>query len=222
VSIAVAVTDVRARIAAAAHRAGRDPSAVTLVAATKTVPANRIAEAVTAGVVDVGENRAQELLAKAPVLAALIPAPRWHFLGPLQRNKVRALAPVVSCWQSIDRLALGETIAHHAPGAQVFVEVNLAGEPQKAGCPPGEVAGLVDALRDRGLVVAGLMAVPPVADDPRRWFTHLRDLAVTVHAPGLSMGMSDDFEAAVEEGATLVRVGRALFGQRPRSQAPQQ
>ena len=221
-SIAVAVADVRARIAAAAHRAGRDPSAVTLVAATKTVPADRIAEAVAAGVIDVGENRAQELLAKAPVLAALTPAPRWHFLGPLQRNKVRALAPVVSCWQSIDRLALGETIAHHAPGARVFVEVNLAGEPQKAGCPPDETAALVDALRDRGLVVAGLMAVPPVGDDPRRWFTHLRDLAGTVHAPELSMGMSDDYEAAVEEGATLVRVGRALFGQRPRSQAPQQ
>ncbi len=221
-SIAAAVTDVRTRIAAAAHRAGRDPSAVTLVAATKTVPADRIAEAVTAGVVDVGENRAQELLAKVPVLAALTPAPRWHFLGRLQRNKVRALAPVVSCWQSIDRLALGETVAHHAPGAQVFVEVNLAGEPQKAGCPPGEVAGLVDALRDRGLVVAGLMAVPPVGDDPRRWFARLRDLAATVDAPELSMGMSDDFEAAVEEGATLVRVGRALFGQRPRSQAPQQ
>lgn len=221
-SIAAAVTDVRTRIAAAAHRAGRDPSAVTLVAATKTVPADRIAEAVTAGVVDVGENRAQELLAKVPVLAALTPAPRWHFLGRLQRNKVRALAPVVSCWQSIDRLALGETVAHHAPGAQVFVEVNLAGEPQKAGCPPGEAAGLVDALRDRGLVVAGLMAVPPVGDDPRRWFARLRDLAATVDAPELSMGMSDDFEAAVEEGATLVRVGRALFGQRPRSQAPQQ
>jgi PLP dependent protein len=222
VSVEAAVTDVRGRIAAAALRAGRDPSAVTLVAATKTVPADRIAEALTAGVVDVGENRAQELLAKAPVLAALTPAPRWHFLGPLQRNKVRALAPVVSCWQSIDRLNLGETIAHHAPGAHVFVEVNLAGEAQKAGCPPGEAAALVDALRDRGLVVAGLMAVPPVGDDPRRWFTRLRDLAAAVHAPELSMGMSDDFEVAVEEGATLVRVGRALFGQRPRSQAPQQ
>jgi pyridoxal phosphate enzyme (YggS family) len=222
VSVAAAVTDVRARIAAAAHRAGREPSAVTLVAATKTVPTERIVEAVTAGVADVGENRAQELLAKAAALATLTPAPRWHFLGPLQRNKVRALAPVVSCWQSIDRLALGDTVARHAPGAQVFVEVNLAGERQKAGCPPGEAAALVDALRERGLVVAGLMAVPPLGDDPRRWFARLRDLAGTVHVTGLSMGMSDDFEAAVEEGATLVRVGRALFGPRPRSQAPQQ
>jgi pyridoxal phosphate enzyme (YggS family) len=222
VSVAAAVTDVRARIAAAAHRAGRDPSAVTLVAATKTVPTERIVEAVSAGVADLGENRAQELLAKAPALATLTRAPRWHFLGPLQRNKVRALAPVVSCWQSIDRLALGDTVARHAPGAQVFVEVNLAGEPQKAGCPPGEAAALVDALRDRGLAVAGLMAVPPLGDDPRPWFAGLRDLAGTVQVTGLSMGMSDDFEAAVEEGATLVRVGRALFGPRPRSQVPQQ
>ena len=221
-SVAAAVTDVRARIDAAAGRAGRDPSAVTLVAATKTVPTARIAEAVTAGVFDVGENRAQELLAKAPALAALNPAPRWHFLGALQRNKVRALAPLVSCWQSIDRIALGDTVATHAPGARVFVEVNLAREPQKAGCPPDDAAALVDALRARGLVVAGLMAVPPVDDDPRPWFARLRDLAGTVQAPELSMGMTDDFEIAVEEGATLVRVGRALFGQRPRSQAPQQ
>ena len=221
-SVAAAVTDVRARIDAAARRAGRDPSAVTLVAATKTVPPERIAEAVTAGVLDVGENRAQELLAKAPALAALTPAPRWHFLGALQRNKVRALAPLVSCWQSIDRIALGDTVATHAPGARVFVEVNLASEPQKPGCPPDDAAALVDALRARGLVVAGLMAVPPVDDDPRPWFARLRDLAGTVQAPELSMGMTDDFEIAVEEGATLVRVGRALFGQRPRSQAPQQ
>jgi PLP dependent protein len=222
VSVAAAVHDVRARIDAAARRAGRDPAAVTLVAATKTVPAARIAEALTAGVLDVGENRAQELLAKAPALAALTPPPRWHFLGAVQRNKVRALAPLVACWQSIDRIALGDTVATHAPGARVFVEVNLAGEPQKPGCPPDDTAPLVDALRARGLVVAGLMAVPPVDDDPRPWFARLRDLAGTAQAPELSMGMTDDFEIAVEEGATLVRVGRALFGQRPRSQAPQQ
>lgn len=221
-SVAAAVTDVRARLAAAAERAGRDPAAVTLVAATKTVAPERIAAAVTAGVIDVGENRAQELLAKAPALAELDPAPRWHFLGPLQRNKVRALAPFVTCWQSIDRIAVGDTVARHVPEATVFVEVNLAREPQKPGCPPGETTALVDALRDRGLVVAGLMAVPPVSDDPRPWFARLRNLAQAAQTPGLSMGMSQDFEAAVEEGATLVRVGRALFGRRPRPQAPQQ
>jgi pyridoxal phosphate enzyme (YggS family) len=222
VSVADAVADVRARIATAARRAGRDPDTVTLVAATKTVPAERIAAAVAAGVTDIGENRAQELFAKAPALADLDPAPRWHFLGPLQRNKVRRLAPLVACWQTIDRVALGDAVATHAPGARVFVEVNLADEPQKAGCPPDETAALVDALRDRALLVAGLMAVPPHGDDPRPWFARLRDLAATADAAELSMGMSDDFEAAIEEGATLVRVGRALFGQRPRSQAPQQ
>lgn len=221
-SVADAVADVRARIAAAARRAGRDPDSVTLVAATKTVPSDRIAAALAAGVTDLGENRAQELFAKAPALADLDPPPRWHFLGPLQRNKVRRLAPLVACWQTIDRLALGDAVATHAPGARVFVEVNLAREPQKAGCPPDETAALVDALRDRALLVAGLMAVPPHGDDPRPWFARLRDLAATAAAPELSMGMSDDFEAAVEEGATLVRVGKALFGQRPRSQAPQQ
>jgi pyridoxal phosphate enzyme (YggS family) len=222
VSVAAAVQDVRGRIDAAARRAGRDPSAVTLVAATKTVPPARIADALAAGVLDVGENRAQELLVKAPALAARAPPPRWHFLGALQRNKVRALAPLVTCWQTIDRIALGAAVATHAPGARVFVEVNLAGEPQKPGCPPADTAALVDALRARGLAVAGLMAVPPVDDDPRAWFARLRDLAGTAEAPELSMGMTDDFEIAVEEGATLVRVGRALFGQRPRSQAPQQ
>ncbi len=217
-----AVAEVRARIAEAAHRAGRDPATVTLVAATKTVPPDRIAAVVAAGVPDIGENRAQELLAKAPALARVQPPPRWHFLGPLQRNKVRRLAPLVTCWQSIDRVALGDAVATHAPGARVFVEVNLAAELQKAGCHPDDTAALVDALRERELHVAGLMAIPPVRDNPRPWFARLRDLAASVHVAELSMGMSDDFEAAVEEGATMVRVGRALFGQRPRSPAPRQ
>ena len=218
--VAARVAAVRARMAAAAARAGRDPASVTLVAAAKTVPAERVAAAVAAGVRDVGENRAQELLAKAPTLAAA--TPRWHFLGPLQRNKVRALAPWVACWQTVDRLALGEAIARHAPGARVLVEVNLAGEPQKAGCAPAATGALVDALRGLGLVVAGLMTVPPLGADPRPWFARLRDLAAAAALPELSMGMTDDFEVAIGEGATLVRVGRALFGERPRSQAPQQ
>jgi YfiH family protein len=179
----------------------------------------RQADAVAAGVRDVGENRAQELLVKAPALAAA--RPRWHFLGPLQRNKVRALAPWVTCWQTVDRPALGEAIARHAPGATVLVEVNLGREPQKAGCAPDATGGLVDTLRGLGLGVAGLMAVPPLDADPRPWFARLRDLASACGLPELSMGMTDDFEVAVEEGATLVRVGRALFGDRPRFPAPQ-
>jgi len=218
--VAARVDTVRARIADAAARAGRDPAAVTLVAATKLVPTERIAAALRAGVGDVGENRAQELLAKAPTVASL--APRWHFLGPVQRNKVKALAAWVTCWQSVDRPSLGETLARHAPEAHVLVEVNLGGEPQKPGCAPDETAALVDALRALGLDVAGLMAVPPHGDDPRLWFARLRDLAAAAGVAELSMGMTDDYEIAVEEGATLVRVGRALFGERPRSQAPQQ
>ncbi len=218
--VAARVDAVRARLAAAAARAGRDPSSVTLVAATKLVPPERVAAALRAGVVDVGENRAQELLAKAPALESL--QPRWHFLGPLQRNKVKALADWVTCWQSVDRRALGETLARHAPGARVLVEVNLGDEPQKTGCAPDDTTALVDALRGLRLDVAGLMAVPPQGEDPRPWFARLRDLAAAAAVADLSMGMTDDFEIAVEEGATMVRVGRALFGERPQSQAPQQ
>jgi uncharacterized pyridoxal phosphate-containing UPF0001 family protein len=140
---------------------------------------------------------------------------RWHFLGRLQRNKVRALAPWVACWQSVDRPELGAELARRAPGARVLVEVNLGEEPQKGGCLPAAVPGLVDGLRAAGLRVDGLMAVPPHADDPRRWFAALRDQGAALGLPELSMGMTDDFDVAVEEGATMVRVGRALFGPRP-------
>ena len=121
-----AVAGIRARIADAAARAGRDPAEITLVAATKTVPVERVAAVVAAGVVDIGENRAQELTAKAPALEGT--RARWHFLGQLQRNKVRAIAPWVVYWQSVDREELGAEIARRAPGARVLVEVNLAGD----------------------------------------------------------------------------------------------
>lgn len=213
--VAAGVAEVRERIADAARRAGRDPADVRLVAATKTVPPERVARALTAGVVDLGENRAQELLTKAPALAGETPAPRWHFIGPLQRNKVRALAPWIELWQTVDRPQLGEAIARHAPGAGVLVEVNVAGEAQKAGCSAADAPGLVDELSRLGLRVDGLMAIPPMGDDARRWFAALRELAERLGLRELSMGMTDDFEAAVEEGATIVRVGRALFGERP-------
>ena len=216
-TIAQRVADVRDRIDAAARAAGRDPAEVRLVAACKTVPAARVVEAVRAGVIDLGENRAQELVAKAPAVAAQFdPAspPAWHFLGALQRNKVRALASWVSCWHSVDRSELGPVLARHAPGARVLVEVNIAGEPQKAGCAPGDAPELVDALRGAALDVVGLMTVPPHGDDPRRWFAMLRDLATRLGLTDLSMGMTDDFEVAIEEGSTHVRVGRAIFGAR--------
>ena len=208
--VAERVAEVRGRIEAAAARAGRDPSSVLLVAATKTVDVERVQQVVDAGVVDVGENRAQELLTKTGVRGA-----QWHFLGQLQRNKVRQLAPWVTCWQSVDREELGAEIARRAPGARVLVEVNVGEEPQKGGCAPGEVDALVDALRADGLDVAGLMTVPPHDGDPRRWFARLREQGNRLGLPELSMGMTDDYDVAVEEGATIVRVGRALFGPRP-------
>jgi pyridoxal phosphate enzyme (YggS family) len=216
VTVADAVASVRARIAAAATRAGRDPAVVTLVAATKTVDAEHVRAVIAAGVPDIGENRAQELLEKAPV----VDGARWHFVGALQRNKVRALAPWVSCWHSVDREALGDEIARRAPGAHVLVQVNLAAEEQKRGCSPEQAGSLVETLAGRGLVVGGLMTVPPLGDDPRRWFAELRELAARLDLAELSMGMTDDFEVAVEEGATMVRVGRALFGDRPVPTAP--
>ena len=214
-SVAARVAEVRARIAGAAARAGREPAEVTLVAATKTVEPARVQEVVDAGVTDLGENRAQELLTKTAVTGLPPRGVRWHFLGQLQRNKVTALAPWIACWQSVDRPELGAEIARRAPGARVLVEVNVGEEAQKGGCAPAAVPALVDALRADGLDVAGLMTVPPHADDPRRWFAQLREQAVALELPELSMGMTGDFEMAVEEGATMVRVGRALFGARP-------
>jgi PLP dependent protein len=212
--LAGAVANVRARIAAAAGRAGRDPASVTLVAAAKTVSAPRVAEVLALGVLDVGENRAQELLAKAPALAGEPSPPRWHFVGRLQRNKVSSVAPWVTLWQSVDREPLGVAIARRAPGARVLVEVNLGAEAQKGGCEPSATPVLVDALRDLGLDVGGLMTVHPQDGDARRWFVALRELGDRLGLHELSMGMTDDFDVAVEEGATIVRVGRALFGAR--------
>jgi pyridoxal phosphate enzyme (YggS family) len=202
---------VRERVAEAARRAHRDPGDIVLVAAAKTVDAARVRAIVEAGVPDVGENRAQELVAKATE----VPGARWHFIGGLQRNKVRALAPWVTWWHSVDRVSLGDEIARRAPGAHVLVEVNLAREPQKAGCLPEATAPLVDRLRELDLRVGGLMTVPPAGDEPRRWFAALRELASALGLRELSMGMTDDFDVAVEEGATMIRVGRALFGDRP-------
>jgi len=209
VSVAEQVAEVRAQIARAAVIAGRDPSTVTLVAATKTVDVARVAEVIAAGVPDVGENRAQELLAKTEVAGA-----RWHFLGQLQRNKVRQLAPWVACWESVDRAELGLEIAQRAPGARVLVQVNLGEEPQKGGCAPDALAPLVETLAGTGLDVAGLMTVPPHDGEPRRWFARLRELAGGLGLTELSMGMTEDYSVAVEEGATIVRVGRAIFGAR--------
>jgi PLP dependent protein len=216
-AIAAAWADATARVAAAARRVGRDPAAVRIVAATKTVPVERIRALCAAGCTDLGENRAQELTAKAPELTDAVAGgpPTWHFIGPLQRNKIKALAPLVACWHTVDRPALVPGIATHAPGATVLVEVNLAREPQKAGCDPDDVAALVGQADRAGLRVAGLMTVPPRGGDPRPWFAALAARAADLGLPECSMGMSEDFEVAVEEGATMVRLGRLLLGARP-------
>jgi hypothetical protein len=212
-AVAAGLEDVRRRLASAARRAGRREDSVRLVAVTKGVDTTRIEEVLAAGVGALGESRAQELLAKAPALASW--SPEWHFVGRLQRNKVPALAPLVSLWQSVDRPETGETIARRRPQARVLVEVNTSDEPQKGGCRPADAPGLVEALRGHGLAVEGLMTVPAWGRDPRPAFASLRELAERLDLSELSMGMSDDFEVAVEEGATMVRLGRALFGPRP-------
>jgi pyridoxal phosphate enzyme (YggS family) len=214
-SIGERVASVHARISDAARRADRDPREITLVAITKAHPARVVAAVLAAGVIDLGENRAQELVAKAEATARSVPVPRWHMVGRLQRNKVKLLAPYVTLWHSVDRVELGPPLARHAPGARVLVEVDLVGEPQKGGCDPQAAPALVESLRAEGLDVAGMMTVPPRQGDPRPVFASLRELASGLGLGVLSMGMSDDFEVAIEEGATLVRVGTALFGARP-------
>jgi hypothetical protein len=205
---------VRARVAAAAHDAGRSESEITLVAVSKEMPDDAVVAACSCGHVDFGENRAQELVAKARALERGTHAPVWHFVGRLQRNKVRALAPYVARWHSIDRIELAPELAHRTPSVPAFVQVNVAAEPQKGGCRPVDADALVDGLRDEGVAVDGLMTVPPAGADPRPHFAALRELGVRLGLPELSMGMSDDFEAAIGEGATYIRVGSAVFGPR--------
>jgi hypothetical protein len=210
-SIGARLAEVRRRIEGAARRAGRAGDDVALVAVTKGVGPERILEALAAGVTRLGESRAQELLGKV----AALDAPEWHFVGRLQRNKVAALSPFVTVWHSVDRPELAPVLARRAPGARVMVEVNVAGDPGKGGCAPASAAALVEDLVSAGLRVEGLMTVPPLGIDPRPTFAALRQLAGSLGLRQLSMGMSDDFEVAVEEGATVVRLGRVLFGPRP-------
>ncbi len=216
-SITERVVEVQARVDSSTLASGRTLGSVKLIAATKTVPVAKILTAIKAGITDLGENRAQELTTKAPEVAAHSEV-HWHFIGSLQRNKVKVLAPWVTLWHSIDRIELGETIARFAPKARVLIEVNVAAEPNKSGCQVTEAPSLVDALRDQGLAVAGLMAIPPPRSnesDPIRHFAALRILAESLDLTELSMGMTDDYELAISEGATMVRVGRGLFGDRP-------
>ncbi len=212
-TIADRVAQVRERIADAERRAGRPPGCVRLIAATKTRSIAEIEAVIGAGVVDLGENRAQELVAKAPALADRDPV--WHFIGGLQRNKINQLRPWVAWWQTVDGPALADALLDRVGRPRVLVEVNVAGEAQKGGCEPSAAGPLVDRLRARGAEVAGLMTVAPAVGDPRPVFATLRALAERLDLAELSMGMSGDLEAAIDEGATMVRVGTGLFGPRP-------
>jgi pyridoxal phosphate enzyme (YggS family) len=217
---------VRSRIDDACARSGRAPSDVTLVAVAKTFPADKVAEALDAGVTDIGENRAQELKEKAAVVGDRA---TWHFIGPLQTNKVRQVVGVASLIHSVDRFGLGEAIARRAVAMgisqRVLIEINIAGEASKAGVEPSRAATLAAEIQALdGVEVAGLMAIPPQTDSPDGSRSYFQDLAglrrdIAGNVPGavhLSMGMSGDFEVAIEEGATLVRVGRGIFGPRSR------
>ena len=220
------LAEVRRRVAAAATTSGRNPDSITLIAVGKTFPAAVVAEVVSAGAVDLGENRVQEAVAKKPDVAGA----RWHLIGPLQRNKARAALEVFDVVHTLDRPDIADRLqyllAEHWPERrlEVLIEVNVGSEPQKAGALPEHAAELLQhALGCDRLSVRGLMAIPPWGQDPeesRPYFRALRELRddlqqqVGAALPHLSMGMSHDFELAIAEGATMVRVGTAIFGPR--------
>lgn len=200
---------VRQRIA----DAGGDPEDIRILAVTKGFGADAPRAAVAAGLTALGENYAQELAAKAEQVEGA----EWHFIGRLQSNKVRLVADVVSCWQSVDRSSLATEIAKRAPGARILVQVNATGEEHKGGCPVTDVRPLVEESVAAGLVVDGLMTVGVDGDEraTQAAFEVVQGLAVDLDLAVRSMGMTADLELAVRAGTTMVRVGSALFGPRP-------
>jgi pyridoxal phosphate enzyme (YggS family) len=216
---------VRERIERAAERAGRRAGDVLLIGVSKTVTAERVRLGVEAGLTALGENRVQEARDKIKILGRPVP---WHLIGHLQTNKVRDALELFELIHSLDRLELAREIERRAgdPGRVVdtLLEVNVAGEPSKSGFAPDAVEGALEAIAGMShLKVRGLMAIPPVverAEDARPWFQALRRLAERHRLAELSMGMSADFEVAIEEGATMIRVGTAVFGERPARPAP--
>ena len=211
------VDEVRRRLAGLRERLDRlGASTVEVVAVTKGHGPWAVEAAHEVGLRDLGENYAQELVAKAEEVPSAWGV-RWHAIGTVQRNKVKRLAPHVHLWQSVDRLSLGRELASRAPGAAVLVQVNISGEPQKAGCAPSEVEDLVVALTSSGLDVRGLMGVGPTGppEAARAPFEGLVALADALGLPVRSIGMSHDLEVAVAAGATMIRIGTDLFGPRP-------
>ena len=215
--VAAGLSQVRERIAAACSRSGRDPASVRLIAVSKTKPAQMLRDAVAAGQIVFGENYAQELREKAEALGGGI---EWHFVGALQTNKAKLVVGRAALIHTCDRLALAQELSKRAKAAglvqRVLLEVNIGREAQKAGVLPENAPALLEQARALpALACEGLMCIPPAEGDPREYFRRLRQLGNTLGLRELSMGMSADYEAAIEEGATLVRVGTAIFGERP-------
>ncbi len=223
-ALAGRLAQVQARIAGAAARSGRPASAIQLVAVTKQTEDQAVVDALALGLRDFAENRVQLLLGRGPELLA---QGRWHLIGPLQSNKVKAAVAVIAEFHALDRVELLPLLARAAAARgrplPVWLQINVAAEPQKHGSAPAAAAALAQAAAALPeLELRGLMAMAPLADpagEARRWFAALRELSLDLrrtgalpeHAAGLSMGMSGDFECAIEEGATVVRVGSALF-----------
>jgi pyridoxal phosphate enzyme (YggS family) len=226
--IAAGLAAVRARIAAAEQAAGREPGSVKLLAVSKKMPPDDVRAALAAGQRAFGENYAQELRDKRAALAGDQIAPEWHYIGPMQSNKVKYIAGQVALVHTVDSAPLLEAIAARAAPQACLVQVNVAGEAQKRGLAPAELPALLDRFAALpNVTCAGLMLIPPLTenpDDARPHFAALRDLRdreaararANVDLRELSMGMSGDLEAAIAEGATIVRVGTAIFGARRR------
>ena len=222
-AIQAAIGAVRARIADAARGASRDPSAVTLVAVSKTFGDDAVRAALGAGQRVFGENRVQEAAGKFPALKASYPDLELHLIGPLQTNKAREAVALFDVIESVDREKLARELAKEMARAgrrpRLYVQVNIGEEPQKAGVAPAELDALLASCKALGLAIEGLMCIPPVDQPPAPFFARLRELAARHALPVASMGMSGDYAEAIAQGATHVRVGSAIFGVRPRPPA---
>jgi pyridoxal phosphate enzyme (YggS family) len=217
--IAVSLASIRARIAAAAHAAGRDPASITLVAVSKTHGQEAVAAALAAGQTVFGENRLQEAQSKFPDMLAANPAVRLHLIGGLQTNKARDAVKLCHMIETLDRDSLADAIAKAAEKEgrcpDLLIQINIGDEPQKSGVPTADADRFIHAMQTRfAPYVQGLMCIPPANTNPTPYFQHLTALADTHNLPIRSMGMSGDFETAIHEGATQIRIGSSIFGAR--------
>ncbi|KAF2992594.1 YggS family pyridoxal phosphate-dependent enzyme [Methylocystis sp. MJC1] len=223
-SITERLNDTKDAIARAASDCGRDPATVTLVCVTKTFPAEDVLPLLDAGHRVFGENRVQEAMGKWPALREKFPGVELHLIGPLQSNKTKEAVETFDVIQSVDRekiaQALAEEMAKQGKRPRLFIQVNTGAEPQKAGVLPQDADAFIVACRDKyGLEISGLMCVPPVDEQASPHFALLADIARRNGVPELSMGMSSDYELAIQLGATYVRVGSAIMGTREYPQA---